>query len=243
MICNRVRCCHAAAILRRRYGTMAGKVIAIDGPAASGKSTCARTLAARLGYHYIDSGALYRAVTWKALREGMDCRDLARIKELLSRLQITFCTVNGVVHWRVDGEDPGTAIRSEQVDQQVSPLAAMPEVRDRVTACLRAAQTLGDVVVEGRDIGTVVFPEATYKFYLTASADVRAQRRHAELLARSHVAHAEEVRKAILTRDRLDSTRFKAPLRKAPDAVEIDTTDLSIRDVVACMLRHIEAAL
>lgn len=219
---------------------MSNPVIAIDGPAASGKSTVGRRLAAALGWLYVDSGALYRGVTWKALQEGISCRDATRVKELLGRLDMRFEVRGGAVVYRVDGVDPGQGIRTQLVDENVSPIAAMPEVRTRVNEWLRSMRALGNLVVDGRDIGTVVFPDAAHKFYLSASAEVRARRRHAELVARNEFSHADDVREAILARDRIDSTRKKDPLTIAADAMEIDSTGLSIDQVVAAIRERIE---
>jgi cytidylate kinase len=220
-------------------GDLTHRVIAIDGPAASGKSTVSRRLAAGLGYLYVDSGAVYRGITWKALQDGISCRDDARVKELLARLSMEFYVQEGAVRYRIDGIDPGQGIRTQQVDENVSPIAAMPEVRTRVTNWLRDMRKFGNLVMEGRDIGTVVFPDAERKFYLNASAEVRAQRRHAELVARQEVSHAEDVANAILVRDRIDSTRKKDPLRIAAEAIQVDSTGMSIDQVVAFIRERI----
>ncbi|MDI6774542.1 MAG: (d)CMP kinase [Verrucomicrobiota bacterium] len=218
------------------------RVIAIDGPAASGKSTVGRRLAAALGCLYVDSGALYRGVTWKALREGLACRDTEAVKGLLARLNIRFHAREGAVGYLIDGVDPGPEIRTQQVDENVSPIAAMPEVRARVNEWLRGMLQFGDLVVDGRDIGAAVFPDAAHKFYLNAAVEVRARRRHAEMTARNEPSRADNVRRAILTRDQRDSTRKKDPLTIAPDAVEIDSTELTIDEAVAAIRARIEAA-
>jgi cytidylate kinase len=195
-------------------------MIAIDGPAGSGKSTIARAVAARLGLAYLDTGAMYRAVAWAALRDGVDLTDGSAVAELARDTDIEM----GERKIRVDGHDVTGAIREQPVNAAVSTVAANPEVRAEMVKRQRAwaEANQGDGVVEGRDIGTVVFPDADLKVYLTANEAVRARRRREE----SDIAR----------RDRLDSTRTASPLMKAGDAVEVDTSDAGIDDVVARVL-------
>jgi len=200
-------------------------VVAIDGPAGTGKSTVARALADRLGVPYLDTGAMYRAVTWAVLEAGVDpTSDRPAVAAIARRIGIE---LDGSVV-RVDGVDVSSAIRGAAVTGAVSAVAAQPEVRaELVDRQRRWVRARGGAVLEGRDIGTVVFPDATAKVYLTARAGVRAQRRAAE--TGEDVA---EVERSIVRRDGLDSTRELAPLRQAGDAVIVDTSELSAAEVV-----------
>jgi CMP/dCMP kinase len=190
-------------------------MIAIDGPAGSGKSTVARAVAARLGLPYLDTGAMYRSVAWAALRDGVDVTDGAALADVARRIDIALTP-----HLTVDGVDVTAAIREPRVNTAVSAVAANPEVRAEMVKRQRAWATAnaGNGVVEGRDIGTVVFPDADVKVFLTASEPVRAARRKEEA--------------DIARRDRLDSTRVASPLVKADDAVEVDTTATGVDAVV-----------
>lgn len=215
---------------------MPNPVIAIDGPSASGKSTVARGVAARLGYTHVDSGSLYRAITWRVLAEGGDPADPCAVATLAGRLAVDWEVERGSVVFRVDGMSPGLALRSREVAARVSEVAAVPRVRAVVNAALRAAAEAFPVVMEGRDIGSVVFPDAACKVYLDASPDERARRRHDEAPAQSDGVGA--VRSALDERDRKDSSRRAAPLQVAEGAVVIDTTALGIEDVVNAVLEH-----
>ncbi len=217
--------------------------VAIDGPSASGKSTVARRVAASLGAIYVDSGAVYRAITWKALGQGIDTTDAGRVVESMSRAKMTFCARDGALVLSVDGEEPGLALRSEAVQDHVSDVAAMPEVRREVVRRLRDAARFGSIVMEGRDIGTVVFPDSPFKFYLDASPDVRAQRRHAEQVGRQERSEIGRVRASLSRRDAKDSGRKVDPLVVAPGAAVIDTTAMSIDQVVAFIVGQVAPAL
>lgn len=212
---------------------MPNKVIAVDGPAASGKSTVARKLAAQLGYRYVDSGALYRGIAWKALELGRNASVPSEVLEALATMKVDFFEAEGAVRYRIDGYEPRSEIRTERVSGAVSSVAAIPEVRTYVTGQLRAMTRFGSLVMEGRDIGTVVFPQADRKFYLDASPVERARRRHAELNPTSEAADVSGVMSSLQSRDRKDSGRTTAPLRLADDAVVVDTTGLTIDQVVA----------
>jgi len=207
---------------------MPSDVIAIDGPSASGKSTVARRVAARLGRLYVDSGALYRGITWRTLEEGRDPAIPAETLAVLRDLPIEFVVESGAVRFRIGGYEPVAEIRSERINERVSEVAAVPEVRIQATAWLRQMAAKGPLVMEGRDIGTVVFPDARFKFYLDASPEERARRRQGELAGTDVV----RVMASLQTRDRRDSGRPTAPLRVASDAHTVDTTGLSIDDVV-----------
>jgi CMP/dCMP kinase len=199
-------------------------LIAIDGPAGAGKSTVGHALAARLGLEYLDTGAMYRAVAWAALRRGLAVDDDAAIVALAEAMSLSVSD-EGVY---VDGHDVTTAIRGTDVTAVVSPMSAIPGVRAELRARQRAwARDHGGGVIEGRDIGTVVFPHATLKLFITASPRERAERRMREL-----GGNVDEVAAAIAERDQRDMSRLDGPLRTGGDAVVVDTTGMSISDVV-----------
>jgi CMP/dCMP kinase len=202
-------------------------IIAIDGPAASGKSTTARLVADRLGFTYIDSGAMYRAVALRALRLGSPLGDHERLGRIARESTIEL-TDGGRGPVMLDGEDVTNAIRSREVSDAASVMSTVPSVRRALVARQREIGRLADCVMEGRDIGTVVFPDADLKVYLVASLETRARRR---MLERSEGGIEEQMR-TIAERDRRDSTRTDSPLKKAEDAVEVDTTGLSIEQQV-----------
>ncbi len=202
--------------------------IAIDGPAASGKSTTARAAAKALGYTYIDTGAMYRAVTLKALREGVPTTDAQRVAELARKATITFEQRNGDLRVFLDGEDVTEAIRTHEVNKAINPVAANPEVRKILVEKQRQLGQAGGVVMDGRDIGTVVFPDAELKIFMNASVEERARRRFKELRDKGITVNYEDVYNEILERDRSDTSRSVGPLKKAPDAVEVNTTELTI---------------
>jgi cytidylate kinase len=204
-------------------------VVAVDGPAGSGKSTISRRLAEALDARYLDTGAMYRAVTWAVLREGVDPRDADAVVAVARTVTVTIGTDPRDPHTSVDGTQIDSAIRSTEVTQAVSTVAAVGEVRALLVGHQRhIIVTATRIVVEGRDIGTVVAPDADLKVYLTASADERARRRSVESAVEAAATAADLAR-----RDRLDSTRAVNPLRQADDAVVLDTTMLGIDEVVA----------
>jgi CMP/dCMP kinase len=210
------------------------KVIAIDGPAGSGKSTVARRLANHLGLDYLDTGAMYRAVTFAALRRGIDPGDRAPVAELARAVDLDVTTE----HVRVDGVDATIEIRGPEVSRAVSLVAANPEVRTELVRRQREwAHDRGGGVLEGRDIGTVVFPDAVLKVYLTARPDVRAERRAAEV---AHLDY-ETVAADMARRDALDQGREADPLRQADDAIELDTSDMTIDEIVVDLAGRIDA--
>jgi len=214
-----------------------GLVITMDGPAGAGKTTVARLLAARLGYELIPTGAMYRALALSVLRAGVSLDDPAALARHLAPVEVT--VVDGRV--LLNGEDVTREIRTQAVADATSTLSMRAEIRDKVTPLQRRAAEPGGVVLEGRDTGTVVCPQADVKFFVTASLESRARRRHAELAAQGIVADLDAVRTEIKDRDRQDTTRTLAPLLKAADAIEIDTSDLSIEQVVARVLAEIES--
>ncbi len=211
-------------------------VIAIDGPAASGKSTVGKRVAEELGFLLFDTGALYRAVTLAALRRGIPIQEEDRIADLARTIHIEILPAT-VADGRsytvlVDGEDVTWAIRGEDVDAHVSVVSAYPGVREALKHQQRRIARQGRVVMAGRDIGTVVFPEAPLKVYLDASPEVRARRRCEELRSRGEDADFAQILAAVRRRDAIDSTRATAPLRIAEDAMVIHTDEMSIEDVV-----------
>lgn len=212
-------------------------VIAIDGPSASGKSTVARGVAAGLGRLYVDSGALYRAVAWKVLQKNLDPADEAAVEGVAESIAMQFFVASGAVAFEIDGERPGDALRLEAVNRSVSPVAANPFVREKVTGWLRSMRSLGKLVMEGRDIGSVVFPASRYKFYLDASPEERARRRHAEMTENLSV---DDITASLKRRDQIDSRRMTAPLTIAKDATVIDSTGLNIDEVVQKVLALIQ---
>jgi cytidylate kinase len=210
--------------------------IAIDGPAASGKSTIGELLAGRLGYLYFDTGAMYRAVTWAALQRGIAIKDEASVTTLAQRMKIDIVkpTEDDGRQYTVlaDGTDVTWEIRGADIDRGVSPVSTYAGVRAALTAQQHRIGDKGHVVMVGRDIGTVVLPQADLKIYLEATPEERARRRFREIEARGEDADYEQILDAMRRRDRIDSGRALAPLRPADDAVVIDTTGLSIEQVL-----------
>ena len=217
------------------------RVIAIDGPVGAGKSTVARALAQRLGYRYVDTGAMYRAVAWQATHRGIDLNDRAAVAEVARAIQVEFVPGAGGQRVVAQGTDVTEAIRSPRMSEGASIVSAYPEVREALVALQRRMGEGGGVVMEGRDIGTVVFPNAEVKIYLDASLDNRARRRHEELRAKGEAITFEGVREALRERDHRDSTRAHSPLRAAPDAVVIDSTTLTVAQVVDEIMRQLPA--
>lgn len=208
-------------------------IIAIDGPAGAGKSTVAKILAKRLGFLYIDTGAMYRALTLKALENNVSINDEPVIVQLARGIKINLRNnPDGSLSVILDGKDVSLAIRQVKITQFVSDVAKIKQVRQILVEKQREFGQKGDCVLDGRDIGTVVFPQAKKKFFIDASIDVRIQRRFQELKDLAQEVAESEVAKDLVNRDKIDSTRQTSPLRLAPDAIYIDTTNLSIDQVV-----------
>jgi cytidylate kinase len=203
-------------------------IIAIDGPAGSGKSSTAKAVAARLGITYLDTGAMYRAITLRCLREGIRADDTAALERTVATAAIRFANEGGSSRIFLDDEDVTEAIRGEAVTAQVSDYCAPAVVREKLVEEQRRIARGRSIVCEGRDIGTVVFPDAELKFFMTASSEERARRRRLDFLALGVVKTTAELVAEIEERDRKDSTREVSPLRKADDAVAIDTTGMSL---------------
>jgi cytidylate kinase len=216
-------------------------IVAIDGPVGVGKSSAAKGLAAALGYLFIDTGAMYRAVTLKAMRAGIVLTDAEAVTRLAHSLDIRLETNSRGLRTLCNGEDVSEAIRDPEVSRNTSPISETAGVRVRLVELQRAMGRRGGVVMEGRDIGTVVFPDADFKFFLTADPRERARRRHLELQGKGIEQPIETVLQDLMERDRRDSTREIAPLRKAPDAIEIDTTRLTLEEVIAKMAEMVLA--
>ena len=212
-------------------------VVAIDGPTASGKSTVARAVADRLGFKHIDTGAMYRSVAVASMKRCVDLGDAAALTALAASLAIEFHPAPGGDRIVVDGEDVTEAIRAPEVSTAASVVSAVPGVRAALVARQQALGSAGGVVMEGRDIGTVVFPNAEVKVFLGATLDARTRRRHDELRARGVEADMEEVRRQEADRDARDETRAHSPLRPADDAVILDTTLLTSGQVVDAIMQ------
>lgn len=220
-------------------------IIAIDGPAASGKSTVARAVARRLGIRHLDTGAMYRAVTWLALEGHVPLGDQVALTALAEANPVTFdyvCDAPIATAVRIAGSDVTAAVRYPAVDANVSAVSAVPGVRAALVRQQRALAGQRDTVAEGRDIGTVVFPHAEVKVFLTATAEERARRRQIDLANQGHAVEQDEVQARLERRDTYDSTREVSPLEAAPDAELLDTTGLSIEQVVDGIIERADAA-
>lgn len=215
-------------------------VVAMDGPSGTGKSTVSRKLATKLGAGYLDTGAMYRMVTLAVLRAGVDPADAPAVADVAKKADLVIGTSPDAPTVTLAGEDVATEIRGGDVTTAVSPVSAVPEVRELLVARQReiigeVLGRIGGIVVEGRDIGTVVAPDAPLKVFLTASAEVRAARRSAQDSAAGRESTVDVARESVERRDRLDSTRATSPLRAADDAVEVDTSQLNIDQVIVAL--------
>lgn len=217
-------------------------VITIDGPSGTGKSTVAKRLADRLGYIYFDTGALYRAIAWQILRDNISLKDIEAVKAMLTTFTFHVETNGNKKVYRVDTQDVTQAIRSEEVTAIVSEVSAMACVRYAMQPFQERASKQGPTVFEGRDLGTAIFPHADFKFFLTATPEVRAYRRLQDLKKRFPHGRFEyqEILEKISERDSYDSSRTLAPLKQAEDAIFLDTSDLSIDQVVSVLESYIE---
>lgn len=206
-------------------------IIAIDGPAGAGKSTIAKLIAKQLGLVYIDTGAMYRAVGLKAKRNNIACSEQEKIEEMLKNTEVELKNENGATAVYLDGENVSTEIRLPEISRMASDISAVPVVRYAMVEMQRSMANKTDTILDGRDIGTFVLPNADVKIFLTASVEERAERRYKELIARGENVKREAVRSDIEKRDYNDSHRALAPLKKADDATEVDTTGMTIDQV------------
>lgn len=216
--------------------------IAIDGPAGAGKSTIAKKLAADLGYVYVDTGAMYRAMAYYFLQNGIDAKDEKAIADACPKVDVTIQYVDGEQQVILNGENVNGVIRKEEVGNMASATSVYPVVRTKLVDLQRQLAARENVIMDGRDIGTVVLPNANVKIFLTASSRVRAQRRFDELTAKGVACNIDEIEKDIIDRDYRDMHRETSPLKQADDAVLLDSSNLDIDGVVAAMKKIIEGA-
>jgi cytidylate kinase len=214
-------------------------IVAIDGPAATGKSTSAKLVAQKLGFTYMDTGAMYRCVTLSVLRNHIALADEEALRLLIQEMDIHFDKTDDKLVVRLDKEDVSTLIRKPEVTSHVSAVSALPEVRNHMVAIQRKSAKNQDCVIEGRDIGTIVFPKADVKFFLVADDFVRAKRRQLDLKAIGEEETIDELVEEIRRRDRFDSERSHSPLKKADDAIEVDTSELTIDEQVDFMVNKV----
>lgn len=219
-----------------------GLIIAIDGPSGAGKSTITRLLSKRLNYLYIDTGAMYRAVALAVRRAGISADDDAALAAVCHGVDIAFVRTDGCCHVFLDGEDVTDAIRTPEISLLTSKISSRKAVRDILVGHQQELGRDGGVVLEGRDIGTVVFPDADVKFFLSASVEERGRRRFLELKAKGENVSLERTIAEVAQRDEQDARREHAPLRRAEDAIDIDATRLSLEDVLEFMLKKIDEA-
>ena len=214
-------------------------IVAIDGPAATGKSTSAKLVAQKLGFTYMDTGAMYRCITLSVLRNHISLADEEALQLLIQEMDIHFDKTDDKLVVRLDKEDVSTLIRKPEVTSHVSAVSALPQVRNHMVAIQRKSAKNQDCVIEGRDIGTIVFPKADVKFFLVADDNVRAKRRQLDLKAIGEERTIDELVEEICRRDRFDSERSHSPLKKADDAVEVDTSQLTIDEQVDFMVNRV----
>lgn len=224
-----------------KTGNITG-IVTVDGPAGSGKSTVSRLLAGKIGYSYLDTGATYRAVALAASRRGVDPLDTSGLKTLCGSLDLAFDRDQDPPAVLLDGEDVSDLIRTPGMDMLSSRVSAVSEVRRAMIALQRRIARGGGFVAEGRDMGTVVFPEADFKFFLTASAGTRAERRYRELMLRGESVDRQVVEMELKQRDDQDSLRARSPLKPAHNATIIDSTTLTVEEVVDLMLRRMDGS-
>ena len=214
--------------------------IAIDGPSGSGKSTLAKGAAAKLGIMYLDTGAMYRTCGLCALKSGIGTKDTDAVKKMLGSMDLKIKFADGVQHMILNGEDVTGSIRTPEVSRAASDISSLPIVRTAMVDMQRKIAADQSFVVDGRDIGSVVLPNAKYKFFLTASAEARAQRRFLELQEKGTPQALEDVLKDIIWRDKQDSERAASPLVKVDDAIEIDTSNIGIEETLDLLLSYIK---
>ena len=217
-------------------------IVAVDGPSASGKSTVSRKTAEAIGFMYVDSGALYRGITWKCVRENVDVKDTQAVTNLLIRMTMELVLRGNAVGYLIDGEDPGQEIRGEAVRERVADIAAQQPVRVYIVEKLRQMTKFGNLVMEGRDIGTVVFPDTPFKYYLDADPEERARRRAAEIKQQEGTDDVDAVLSSLRRRDQKDSSRATAPLQIALGAKIFNSTGMTIEQVVSTIIGDLREA-
>jgi len=230
-------------IPEKNSGILKKLIIAIDGPAASGKSTTAKLVASRLGYLHVDTGAMYRAMTLKVIEHGVDPRDEKAVAKLAAGTRIALVPADGVLKVKLDGVDVSERIRRPDVTGAVSAVSMVPAVRQLMVKEQREMGRAGAIVLEGRDIGTVVFPDADLKIFMIAHSRERALRRGRELAAQGIPAELEELEKQIVERDKKDTTRVLSPLSQATDAIVLDTTALTVEEQVDFIVKKAKEKL
>ncbi|MDH3359510.1 MAG: (d)CMP kinase [Desulfobulbaceae bacterium] len=221
---------------------MSNDIITIDGPSGGGKSTVSQMLATRLNYTYLDTGAMYRAVGIKIVRSGIDENNENDLNQLLTNIDLRLTTDASGTRVYVDGDDVSEAIRTAEMGMVASRVSAIPAVRRTLTDLQQKIGKQGKIVAEGRDMGTVVFPNAPHKFYLDATPEERANRRHLQLIEKGDSSNYDELLQQIIKRDRDDSSRDLAPLKPATDAIIIDSSSIDAEAVVCFMLEQINAS-
>ena len=216
------------------------RVIAIDGPSGAGKSSVSRIVGERLGYLHVDSGALYRIMSWQCLENKVDTSSPSDVAACAEKVEVEFRVENGAIAYYVNGEAPGNKIRTPEINAVASPVATVKEVRDKITSILRSLTRFGNLVIEGRDITSAVFHDSPARFYLTASAEARAMRRRKEEVEKGIANQSvEAVKASLLARDKIDSSRKHAPLVKADGVIEIDSTELTLEEVVESVINSL----
>jgi len=216
------------------------KTIAIDGPSASGKSSVSKGVAKALNFLYVDSGAFYRGVTWHAIRNKIDPKDTKSVIQATKQAQWNFFTQENAILFSINNDIPTQELREKPVREAVATVATIPEIRTFIVKNLQELVKFGSLVMEGRDIGTVVFPETPYKFFLDADPKERAMRRYRELIANGENEKAEEVMKSLKKRDQIDATRSVNPLVASSDAKIIDSTFMTLEEVINTILKEIK---
>ncbi|MCM8758682.1 MAG: (d)CMP kinase [Candidatus Omnitrophica bacterium] len=211
-------------------------VIAIDGPAGAGKSTVAKMVAEKLGFLYVDTGAMYRALTFKALKQKLDLKNKKELIDMAKKSTIELLQVKGSYKVFLDGQDVTEEIRTEEISKNSHFVACIPEIRELLWNIQRSYREHNDIVMEGRDIGTIVFPDAQLKIFLDASIEERTKRRHSQLKQQGIDIDIETLRQEIIKRDEKDSKRDIAPLKKHPNAIVIDTTNMTIEEEVTLII-------
>lgn len=214
--------------------------IAIDGPAGAGKSTIAKTIAQRLEFIYVDTGAMYRAMALYFIRNGVDAKDETAINAACEKIHVGIAYEDGTQQVLLNGENVTRLIRTEEVGNMASKTSAYPKVRATLLDLQRDLAKKADILMDGRDIGTHVLPNADLKIYLTASSKVRAKRRYDELIAKGEEADLDQIEQDIIIRDKQDMEREIAPLKQADDAVLVDSSDMTIEEVVSCVVEEFE---